>query len=67
MAIRWRANAGNADATGRELRLHRNTVRHRIHQAEVLLGHPIDQRRMYVELALHCLEVYGSDFLTANP
>ncbi|MEV0074438.1 MULTISPECIES: helix-turn-helix domain-containing protein [unclassified Amycolatopsis] len=65
--IRFFANAGNAAATGRELRLRRNTVRYRIHQAELLLGHPIDQRWMYVELALRCLEVYGSDFLTANP
>jgi DNA-binding PucR family transcriptional regulator len=57
------ANAGNADATGQDLSLHRNTVRYRIHQAEQLIGHPVDQRRMYLELALHCVEVYGADAL----
>lgn len=52
------ANGGNTDLTGKVLRLHRNTIRYRIHQAEQLLGHSIHERRVYLELALHCIDVY---------
>ncbi|NMD55467.1 MULTISPECIES: PucR family transcriptional regulator [Tsukamurella] len=50
---------GDARATGKALTLHPNTVRYRVRQAESLLGHPIDERRVYVELALHAVQVFG--------
>ena len=50
---------GDATATGELLRLHPNTVRYRVRQAEKLLGHPIAQRRVQVELALEIVNVLG--------
>ncbi|HEY5856317.1 MAG TPA: helix-turn-helix domain-containing protein [Aldersonia sp.] len=38
-----------------QLGVHRNTVRYRLQQAEVLLGHGVDERRLPVELALYCV------------
>ena len=38
------------------LHVHRNTVRYRVQQAEVLLGRTVDERRMELELALWCAE-----------
>lgn len=60
---RYLATGGSADLAGKELSLHRNTVRYRIQQAEQLLGHSVHERRVYLELALHCLEVYGAKAL----
>lgn len=53
-------NASNADTTAGLLNVHPNTVRYRIRQAEELLGHPIDERRVYVELALAIIDTFGS-------
>lgn len=41
------------------LGVHKNTVRYRLQQAEEILGRPLGERRAKVELALHCLQVYG--------
>ncbi|MFE3546538.1 PucR family transcriptional regulator [Nocardia sp. NPDC059177] len=57
---RYLANAGNADTAAELLGVHPNTVRYRIRQAEGLLGHPIDERRVYVELALAVIDTFGS-------
>lgn len=43
---------GDASLAGELLRLHPNTVRYRIRQAEKKIGHPIGQRRVQIELAL---------------
>jgi DNA-binding PucR family transcriptional regulator len=59
------ATGGSTDLAGKALSLHRNTVRYRIQQAEQLLGHSVHERRVYLELALHCLEVYGAQALEA--
>jgi DNA-binding PucR family transcriptional regulator len=50
---------GDATATGELLRLHANTVRYRIRQAEQRLGHGINQRRVQLELALEIICVLG--------
>ena len=42
----------DASTAGELLRLHPNTVRYRIRQAEKKIGHPIGQRRVQIELAL---------------
>ncbi|CAM3641840.1 PucR family transcriptional regulator [Tsukamurella ocularis] len=49
----------DARAAGAALMLHPNTVRYRIRQVEQLLGHPIGERRVYVELALHSVRAFG--------
>ena len=49
----------DARAAGAALMLHPNTVRYRIRQVEQVLGHPIDERRVYVELALHSVRAFG--------
>ena len=53
------ANGGDAAATGERLRLHPNTVRYRIRQAEKAIGHPIQQRPGRTELALEIISVLG--------
>jgi hypothetical protein len=55
----------NVDATASRLRVHGNTVRYRLKQAERRLGYPIERRRVHIELALRCLEVYGAQLLPA--
>lgn len=53
-------HAGDARAVGEILNLHPNTVRYRIRQAEQLLGHSVDHRRVYLELALHIVSAFGA-------
>lgn len=50
---------GDAAATGELLRMHANTVRYRIRQAEQRLGHGINQRRVQLELALEIITFLG--------
>lgn len=52
-------NGGDAAVTGELMQLHPNTVRYRVRQAEKLLGHSIQQRRVQVELALEIIGVVG--------
>jgi hypothetical protein len=47
------------DATAKELGVHRNTVRYRLQRITELLGRPIDERGLRLELALDCAAVYG--------
>ncbi|MBB3037090.1 PucR family transcriptional regulator [Hoyosella altamirensis] len=54
------AQSSNADSTAALLNVHPNTVRYRIRQAEELLGHPVDERRVYVELALNVVDAFGT-------
>lgn len=60
-------NGSDIHAVARALNVHQNTVRYRVQQAERLLGHPIDERRVYLELALRSVEVYGDQLLPPAP
>ncbi|GAA1081501.1 hypothetical protein AXK60_06445 [Tsukamurella pseudospumae] len=59
-ALAYLGAGGDAKAAGESLILHPNTVRYRIRQVEQLLGHSIDERRVYVELALHAVKTFGA-------
>ncbi|WP_293040297.1 helix-turn-helix domain-containing protein [Mycobacterium sp.] len=52
--------SGSASAAARELGTHKNTIRHRIERIEQLLGHPIDEHRLQLQLALMLAEVFGT-------
>ncbi|RDI47118.1 PucR family transcriptional regulator [Nocardia mexicana] len=47
------------DAAAKRLGVHKNTVRYRIQRIEELLGHPIEQRSLRLEIALDCAAIYG--------
>lgn len=49
------------EATARQLGVHRNTIRYRLERIEALLGHTIEDRRLKLELALHCAASLGID------
>lgn len=49
-------------ATAVRLNIHHNTVRYRLEQAEKKLRHPVAERRLAVELALHLLAALGPFF-----
>ncbi|WP_054816734.1 PucR family transcriptional regulator [Nocardia arizonensis] len=51
------------EGTAKLLGVHKNTVRYRIQRIEELLGHPIEQRGLPLEIALACVEAYGLDVL----
>ncbi|MEV0062597.1 helix-turn-helix domain-containing protein [Nocardia sp. NPDC050718] len=54
---------GSIGATADLLGVHANTVRYRLHQAERRMGRQIERRRVHIELALRCLEIYGDALL----
>ncbi|MQA60034.1 MAG: PucR family transcriptional regulator [Actinophytocola sp.] len=56
-------SAGGARAAAATLRVHKNTVLYRLKQAERLLGHGLDERRLELELALTVADVYGERVL----
>ncbi|WP_158895959.1 PucR family transcriptional regulator [Amycolatopsis anabasis] len=43
----------NLARTARRLDVHHNTISYRLHKAEELLGHPVQNRRLELEVALH--------------
>lgn len=47
------------DAAAKELGVHRNTVRYRLQRITELLGRPIEERGLHLEIALDCAAVYG--------
>ncbi|MEU7139144.1 helix-turn-helix domain-containing protein [Nocardia sp. NPDC046473] len=51
------------EATAKLLGVHKNTVRYRIQRIEELLGHPIEQRSLPLEVALACVAAFGVDAL----
>ncbi len=51
------------EGTAKLLGVHKNTVRYRIQRIEELLGHPIEQRSLPLEIALACVAAYGLDAL----
>ncbi|MCU1643009.1 MAG: hypothetical protein JWN03_3284 [Nocardia sp.] len=56
-------NGCNAASAGKELGIHENTVRYRVRQAEQLLGHVLEERRVHIELALRSLHAMGDRIL----
>ncbi|WP_280432346.1 PucR family transcriptional regulator, partial [Nocardia brasiliensis] len=54
------------EATAKLLGVHKNTVRYRIQRIEELLGHPIEQRSLPLELALACVAAYGAAALPTD-
>jgi hypothetical protein len=52
--------SGSATAAARELGTHKNTIRHRLERIEQLIGHPIEERRLQLQLALMLAEVFGT-------
>ncbi|SKG70746.1 putative regulatory protein [Mycobacteroides abscessus subsp. bolletii] len=54
----YEANS-NSRATAARLGIHHNTVRYRLKQAERFLGHPVNERRLALEVALHLAETLG--------
>jgi DNA-binding PucR family transcriptional regulator len=50
---------GSARAAAAELGVHKNTILYRLRQVDELLGHPIDERRLPLELALLLTDAYG--------
>jgi hypothetical protein len=53
-------------ATGKRLGIHHNTVRYRLEGVERLLGHPVQERRLPLELALHLASRLGP-WIVAQP
>ena len=47
------ASGASVDQTSTALMVHKNTVRYRLGQAEKLVGHPLNERRTELALALH--------------
>lgn len=54
---------GNARAAAARLGVHKNTVLYRLRQIEELLGHPIDERRLSLEIALLLADAHGTRVL----
>lgn len=50
----------SVEATARELGVHRNTVRYRLARIAQQLGHPIEDRRLELDLALRCAISLGA-------
>lgn len=53
----------NAGRAGTVLGVHPNTVRNHVRQAEEVLGHLVEDRRIHIELALLALHAFGEDLL----
>lgn len=47
------------EATAQQLMVHKNTVRYRLARAEELLGHPLTERKLQLELALRYETLFG--------
>jgi hypothetical protein len=53
-------------AAAKLLGLHHNTVRHRLAQAERMLGRPLEHDRLALEVAVHLAAQLGSDFAASG-
>ncbi|MGW6426647.1 PucR family transcriptional regulator [Nocardia sp. NPDC055053] len=47
------------EEAARLIGVHKNTVRYRIHRVEEILGHPVSERALALEIALDCVAAYG--------
>jgi DNA-binding PucR family transcriptional regulator len=54
---------GSFKATAERLILHKNSVQYRVRKAEEALGHPVDENRLHVELALLASQWLGATVL----
>lgn len=58
---------GNTRRASERLFMHRNTVLYRLQRIEALLGHPLEDRRLDVEVALLLTTTFGDEMLPADP
>ncbi|MFZ2871589.1 helix-turn-helix domain-containing protein, partial [Zavarzinia sp.] len=58
LAAFYAANC-NFRSAAAALGLHHNTIRYRLEQIEATLGHPVGERRLQIELALHLFNLFG--------
>jgi DNA-binding PucR family transcriptional regulator len=56
----WLREGGNASRAAECLRTHKNTVRNRVQRAEELVGRPLDEDRLGLELALTMVQQVGA-------
>ncbi len=56
----WLREGGNASRAAERLRTHKNTVRNRVQRAEELIGRPLEEDRLGLELALTMVQRVGS-------
>jgi DNA-binding PucR family transcriptional regulator len=61
------AENGSFKATAERLTLHRNTVQYRIGKAREGLGRPVEENRLFVELALLAADRLGTAVLRPGP
>jgi DNA-binding PucR family transcriptional regulator len=66
-ALAFLRSGSNARAAADLLGTHRNTVLYRVRRAEELLGRPIDDGRLRLELALTLVETFGERLLPPAP
>jgi DNA-binding PucR family transcriptional regulator len=57
--LAWLAEGGNARRAAERLHAHKNTVLYRLQRAQQILGHPLDDDRGELELALTAVERLG--------
>jgi DNA-binding PucR family transcriptional regulator len=58
---------GSFKATAERLILHKNSVQYRVRKAEEALGHPVDDNRLHVQLALLASQWLGATVLRQHP
>jgi DNA-binding PucR family transcriptional regulator len=56
----WLREGGNASRAAERLRTHKNTVRNRVQRAEELIGRPLEEDRLGLELALTMVQRVGA-------
>ena len=56
----WLREGGNASRSAECLKTHKNTVRNRVQRAEELIGRPLDEDRLGLELALTMVQRVGA-------
>jgi DNA-binding PucR family transcriptional regulator len=56
----WLREGGNASRAAERLRTHKNTVRNRVQRAEMLIGRPLEEDRLGLELALTMVQRVGA-------
>ena len=58
------STGGSYTAAATRLTMHKNSVQYRVHKAEELLGRPVSEHRLDVELALHLCQWLGPAVLS---
>lgn len=62
-ALAFLVSGSNARVAAERLGTHKNTVLYRLRRVEELLGRPIEERRLQLELALTAVDVFGERVL----